>query len=393
MDKISRALPRISNVVETAGKINAALEAIDYCKFSDEYAVYNRISGTLLVFNSSAFSIFNALRQGVSSSEAARAIAGNSGAPYDLVLEDIDTQINQWFEAGLFDEADTVPDPAIFPKCHLKASFQSGDKNFIFSSNDQTVFSLFCDLLTPLAGGTPFSAGKGQVELSLSVEDGQYSVWLDGTHLYGPEEFPPARHTAIAKIATLAAKGSVGCVFHASAFMFNEKTFLVSGRSGAGKSTLTATMAAQNAVYLADDLVAMNEQLTELYPNPVRLNVKANSFKIINKLYPDLQNATDWNVAGIQTRYVQPARMPKFKSCAVDYLIFPQFAEHATPIANKLEGRGALMKLAMNGIDLSRGAGAIQQMTNFVSNTPCFDLRYSSSEEAYEMINQISLSK
>ena len=393
MDRISHALPKLSNAVEIAGKINAPHEAIDYCKFGDEYAVYNRISGTLLVLNPSAFSIFNALRQGVSRRETAHMIAGNSDAPYDLVLEDIDTQINQWFEAGLFDEADKVSNPAIFPKCHLKASFQSGENNFTFSSNDQTVFSLFCDLLAPLAGVTSFSAGEGQVELSLSVEDGKYSVWYNGEYLYGPEEFPPARHTAIAKIATLAASGNVGCVFHASAFIFNEKTFLVSGRSGAGKSTLTATMAAQNAVYLADDLVSMNEQLNELYPNPVRLNVKASSFKIINKLYPDLQNATDWNVAGVNTRYVQPARTPKFKSCAVDCLIFPQFAEDATPSASQLKGRDALTKLAMNGIDLSREAGAIRHMVNFVSITPCFDLKYSSSEEAYEMINQVSLSK
>ena len=384
---ISHALHNVSKMAETEGKTKTPGEAIESCKFGDEYAVYNRNSGTLLVLNSSAYAIFESLGQGVSSSETARMIATNSGAPYNIVLEDIYTQTNQWFEAGLFDETDNLPDHAPLPECDLRANFQSGEKNFIFSSNDQSVFSLFCDLLAPL------SAGEGQLELSLTVEDGRYSVWFDGVLLFGPGEFPPARHTAIAKIAALAAIERTGCVFHASAFMFNNKTFLASGRSGAGKSTLTASMAAQNAVYLADDLVAMNEQLNALYPNPVRLNVKANSFKLINKLYPDLQTATDWNVAGIKTRYVQPAKLPDFKFCAVDYLIFPQFGKNTTADAYRLEGRDALIKLAMNGIDLSRSSGAIWHMVNFISRTPCYNLNYSSSEEAYEMVNQISLSK
>ncbi len=392
-------LLNVSKTAETASKLKTPDQeivpggAIDYCKFGDDYAVYNRISGTLLVLNSSAFAILKLLGQGATNSEIARMIAANSGAPYQTILDDIETQKNQWSNAGLFDEANNAPDHPPLPECHLKANFKSGENNFVFSSNDQTVFSLFCDLLAPLSGETPFSAGEGLVELSLSVEDGKYSVWFDGAHLYGPEEFPPARHTAIAKIATLAANQGVGSVFHASAFMFHEKTFLVSGRSGAGKSTLTATIAAQNAIYLADDLVAMNEQLDALYPNPVRLNVKASSFKVINKLYPELQTATDWNVAGVKTRYIQPAKLPEFDSCAVDYLIFPQFDKEATVGAYRLESRNALMKLALNGIDLSRNSGAIGHMVNFISRTPCYDLNYSSSEEAYEMINQFSLSK
>ena len=385
MARFSLAFSNVSQMVETAGKLKTPRKEIDYCKFGDEYAVYNRISGTLLVLNSSAFAIFEALGQGASSSEIARVIATNSGALYDSVLEDISTQVSQWLEAGLFDERKDAQNYAPMPNCHLKTGFQSGNSRLVFSSNDQNVFDLFCDLLAPL------SAEEGRVALSMTVEDGEFSVWHNGEHLFGPGEFSPARHTVIARIATLAAIDGVGCVFHASAFRSNDKTFLVSGRSGAGKSTMTASMAAQNAIYLADDLLAMNEQLDALHPNPVRLNVKEKSFKLISKLYPDLQTAADWNVGGVNTRYVQPTNLPKFMSCAVDYLIFPQFGENATANANRLEGRDALIKLAMNGIDLSSKSGAIRHLVNFISSTPCYDLSYSSSEEAYELINQISL--
>ncbi len=387
MAKFSHALPDVSKTDETEGKIKVPGKEIDHCKIGDEYAVYNRISGTLLVLNSSAFAIFEDLGQGATSSEIARTIATHSGEPYNSILNDIDTEIIQWLEAGLFDAPGHVPEHAPMPDCHLKAGFQSGERSFIFSSNDQNIFALFCDLLAPL------SAGGGQSELSLTIEDERFSVWFDGERLIGPDDFPPARHTAIAKIATLAANDKAGCVFHASAFMSNNKTFLVSGRSGAGKSTLTASMAAQDATYLADDLVAMNEPLNELYPNPVRLNVKANSFKLLCVLYPDLPKAANWNVAGVNTRYVQPVKLPNFKSCAVDYLILPQFNSQATAGMHRLESRNALMKLAMNGFDLSRKTGAIQRLVEFIARTPCYDLIYSSTAEARAMINQISQSK
>ena len=397
MAKSSHALPNVSKIVETEGRLispNKAIypgDAIDHCKFGDDYAVYNRISGTLLVLNSSAFVIFELMGQGATNSEAARLIASNSAASYDSILDDISAQVSQWQEAGLFDELENTPDSASIPKCHLKANFQSGGNKFEFSSNNQNTFALFCDLLAPLSAGEERSNGDGSPKLSVTVESEKYSVWFDGERLIGPDDFSPARHTAIARIATLAANDGVGCVFHASAFMFQNTTFLVSGRSGAGKSTLTASMAARNAIYLADDLVAMNEPLNALCPNPVRLNVKEKSFKIISKLYPDLHTATDWNVGGVNTRYVQPARLPKFNSCAVDYLIFPKFASQATAGMKRLESRDALVKLATNGIDLSRKPGAVQRLVRFISNTPCYDLKYSSSDQAYDLINQISL--
>ena len=397
MVRISHALPNVSKIVETEGTLKSPGkakypgDAIDYCKFGDNYAVYNRVSGTLLVLNSSAFVIFELLGQGATSSEAARMIASNSGATYDSILEDIDTQINQWRDAGLFDEVVKEPEHALLPDCHLKAIFQSGEYKFEFSSNNQKTFALFCDLLAPLSAGEGLSSGVVPSVLSVTVENEKFSVWFDGERLIGPDDFSPARHTVIARIANMAADDRAGCVFHASAFRINGKTFLVSGRSGAGKSTLTASMVALDAIYLADDLVAMNEPLNALCPNPVRLNVKEKSFKIISKLYPDLQTATDWIVGGVNTRYVQPARLPKFNSCAVDYLIFPKFDSRATAGMKRLESRDALIKLATNGIDLSRKPGAVQRLVNFISNTPCYDLNYSSTQEAYDLINQISL--
>ena len=388
MARFPHALPNVSKMAEIEAKIKASSKEIDYCDIGDECAVYNRNSGTLLVLNSSAFAIFEALGKGATSSEIARTIAAQSSVPYNSIFYDINTQINQWFEAGLFDEPGRVPEHAPKPLCYLKTGFQSGERNFVFSSNDQNIFALFGDLLAPLSAKI-----KGQSELSFTVEGDGFSVWFDGEHLFGPGEFPPARHTAIAKIAALAANNNVGCVFHASAFMSNNKSFLVSGRSGAGKSTLTASMAAQNAVYLADDLVAMNEPMNALFPNPVRLNVKANSFRLLSVQYPDLQTSVDWNVAGTNTRYIQPARLPNFKSCAVDYLIFPRFASQATVGMSRLQNRDALMKLALNGIDLSRKTGAIRRLVKFITTTPCYDLNYSSTTEAHEMINQILHSK
>lgn len=368
-------------------------EAIDYCKIDNDYAVYNRVSGTLLVLNSSAFAIFDAMRQGAAGNEIARMIATNSGAPYNFVLEDIRIQVTQWHEAGLFDEQKQIRAKDPMPDCHLKTCFISGDSRLVFSSNNQHLFDLFIDLLTPLSSKALHSAEEEEGELSMTVQDGEYSVWHDGEHLFGPDEFAPARHTVIARIAALAANDGVGCIFHASAFKSNGKTFLVSGRSGAGKSTLTASIAARDAVYLADDLVAMSDHLDALYPNPVRLNVKSNSFKLISKLYPDLQTATDWNVGGVDTRYVQPTNLPKFKSCAVDYLVFPQFDPNAAAEIKPLESAHALMKLAINGIDLSRKPGEISQLVHFIARTPCYGLSYSSTNEAFEIIDQISLLK
>ena len=35
--------------------------------------------------------------------------------------------------------------------------------------------------------------------------------------------------------------------------------------------------------------------------------------------------------------------------------------------------------------------GAIFHLANFIAKTPCYDVHYSSTEDAYDLINQISL--
>jgi hypothetical protein len=226
MVRISHALPNVSKIVETEGTLKSpgkAMypdDAIDYCTFGDDYAVYNRVSGTLLVLNSSAFVTFELLGQGATNSDVARLIASNSGATFDFVLEDIDAQVIQWLDSGLFEEAVKEPEHALLPNCHLMANFQSGENKFEFSSNNQKTFALFCELLAPLSAGEGPSNAANPSVLSVTVENEKYSVWFDGERLIGPDDFSPARHTAIARIANMAADDKAGSVFHASAFMF-----------------------------------------------------------------------------------------------------------------------------------------------------------------------------
>jgi hypothetical protein len=180
-------------------------------------------------------------------------------------------------------------------------------------------------------------------------------------------------------------------LFHASAVAKNEQALLLFGASGSGKSTLTSLLAAHGFELLADDLVPMLAADQKLYQNPAAVNIKEESYEIIEAFWPHSGTyAERIHTKGKGTsRYIPMHTHLESKGYACQHLIKVRYQKDSTASLEPLDFKEGLETLIPEAWLHPEKSNA-QAFMQWLGTVSFFELTYSDFKEALPLLEQLS---
>ena len=177
-------------------------------------------------------------------------------------------------------------------------------------------------------------------------------------------------------------------VFHASALGNGEKAILFLGDSGNGKSTSLALLQAHGFNCIADDFVPIDLKNLEVYSFPAAISVKKNSLKTLLPLYPELGDATEYNLKQLNkiVRYLKPNNKDFSTHLPCRDLVFIKYKKNTGISCDKISKIAAFQELVPDAWLSPRKENA-KAFLDWFENLNCFQLTYSDTDQ---LVNKVS---
>jgi hypothetical protein len=187
--------------------------------------------------------------------------------------------------------------------------------------------------------------------------------------------------------------------FHGAALETEYGSLLLPGKSGAGKSTLSAILASGDSSLYSDEMIVLDENFRIMTLN-LPLAIKSGSWELLDVFYPEMKNETIWlREDGRELKYIWPKRFVN-SSNANDLKAQKALLINPCFIHNKMEITHHKIKLSViETLMLMTGGGyqvaseltedKIEQLFIFISDQPCYQLNYNSTEQALSELEQL----
>jgi hypothetical protein len=187
--------------------------------------------------------------------------------------------------------------------------------------------------------------------------------------------------------------------FHGAALETEYGSLLLPGKSGAGKSTLSAILASGDSSLYSDEMIVLDDNFRMMTLN-LPLAIKSGSWDLLGALYPELKNETIWHREdGRELKYIWPKRFvnsnnPNEFKTKKTLLINPCYIHNKMEISHhkiKLSVIETLMLMTGGGYQVASELteDKIEQLFIFISDQPCFQLNYHSTEQALSQLEQL----
>ena len=375
--------------------------------FDGHLLVSIKDSNKLLLFDPLACWIWEGLRSQQTISSIVDMIVEAYGADAGHVRKSVDSIIAEWQGTGLISAGTHKPldlnqrekkssdmDLNVDDICRLNTkitqTFCLNNKSFTISSDidvfAQRVFSMFAHLAhDPDTDGPVFC---------LSLDDRRFIVSNNQVTVEATTDVFCAMSTLYNKVIEYCYPDLNSLAyFHAGAVAHNDNAVLMPAASGSGKSTLTAQLMLSGLTYLGDDVVPVQHDRT-VRPFPTRLNVKSGSWPLLSDAFPALHTEQELVTRGRRVRYLTPMNLLPEDAAwpTIKAIVFPEYGmnESKTSLL-KIQPATALQYLMKNGIGLGDPIepANLTSLLEFLNSTPCYSLRYSSSEQAIAHIHNI----
>lgn len=174
-------------------------------------------------------------------------------------------------------------------------------------------------------------------------------------------------------------------IFHGTSIEYNDKSLLILGNSKAGKSTLTHYLIQnRQAYYIEDDMVYLTDGIYFGFGMPISLRNKCENNKNLLETNLNLDKSP---------RYIYEIPCDKIKSYVtrIDFIIFPEYSNDSSFSSRRLTGYGLTNKILENVRGMSNIKLAFEEIQTLLSTAQAFCLRYSSSEDAANFIDNLVL--
>lgn len=186
------------------------------------------------------------------------------------------------------------------------------------------------------------------------------------------------------------------CAVHAAGVDLNGKCLLLPGMSGSGKSTLAIALNLAGLSLLGDDTIVLARDTLAARPLSLAVCLKPGTWRLLRQRLPGLA-AQPIHVRpdGKRVRYALPSpatRLSPDARRAVGWIVFPQRAGESRTELVPLSRVDALTRLLHECCQLGSGfdADGVARLVRWISDIPCFDLRFSSLDAAVERLHGLS---
>jgi hypothetical protein len=187
------------------------------------------------------------------------------------------------------------------------------------------------------------------------------------------------------------------CAIHAGAVRIRSGCALLVGPAGVGKSTLVAGLATSGYEALCDDTVLLADDALDVRPVRGGVWIKRGSWPVLSRRFPALGGTPErLRPDGIRVRQlpvtVDPSPPADGDRLPAQRIVFPCFDASAQPAIEPLEPAAALRNLTANLYLLDRRLDppAIERLIGWISEVPCFRIRYPSLDSAIDQFRGIA---
>ncbi len=181
-------------------------------------------------------------------------------------------------------------------------------------------------------------------------------------------------------------------IIHGAIITNRKNAMMLSSASGSGKSTFAALMQKEGYELASDDYVPLDGETALIYPFPAAFSVKAGSFELLSKFYPELRTTPEkkFRLTNKSLRFLPPVHHKNF-----NYSPFPAthlvFVKYNPKIKYKLEPLTIpeAMKLFTEEAWISGNPVYAERFIEWFSGLKCYSLEYSDSERVVEEIGEL----
>ena len=179
-------------------------------------------------------------------------------------------------------------------------------------------------------------------------------------------------------------------VFHASAVGNGKKAILFLGDSGNGKSTSLALLQAHGFNCIADDFVPIDLKNQEVYSFPAAISVKRNSLKTLLPLYPELKDATEYDLKQLNkiVRYLKPNNKDFSSHLPCRNLVFIKYKKNAGISCDKISKIAAFQQLIPDSWLSPRKENA-KAFLDWFESLNCYQLTYSDTDKMLAEVSKL----
>ena len=372
----------------------------------DSLVVQNPDRQRLHLLTPSARTIYEALTAGLLPDEIVQEIARVTGAGPHSVRRKLDSLLQQWSLEGLTAESTVSPEQeksteerqlceyGIEPKdIYDEADFHLDDLVFRVRTEDteiwMTVLKLYGHLKTFSEHNAP------ETIFSLYSTDKTYLLVQDNLILKKTDCRDEIILALASEIAELWHRRRDWLfIAHAAGLYRRYTCMILPAKGGSGKTTLAAALLKHGFSFLSDDILPVLKSSGNAVAHQLCLHIKQGSVDTLRPMYPHIDRLHAYTWGATTLRFLPPYAScppPNQKSWPIAQIIFPQFQKGADTQFSPVTPAYAFQHLleAECIIKTPLQSNRVQELIDWVQQRPAYTLRYSSLNEAVEILKNL----
>lgn len=173
----------------------------------------------------------------------------------------------------------------------------------------------------------------------------------------------------------------------------DDNCVLLPAAAGSGKSSLTAALVHRGYRYLSDEVALIEPATFRVPPVPLALCVKSTGWNLMSRYYPEFEKLMIHQRMDIkQVRYIPPAPDTIQQSAAqVSHIVFPRYDKYTATEIRPMPRSAALRRMmsecwACGHLNRTN----VKELIRWIAKIECYELPFSSLEDAADLVEQIA---
>lgn len=362
--------------------------------FADGGLLHDPRTGRLFILNASGAGLLNALRAGTRSNGDLDDLVRHGFGGVEIAERDVQAFLDGLRAADLL-QPDDEPESTLLPvpaspegRPALDAVFRIGDRRIRVVCHPPDIASTFAAIAAKARAGEGEPASTC---LTLLAHDDAF-VLLENDRVV--DRLTSLRSARWALIREFVGEGRGRrwlALLHAGVVASPDGCLLLCGESGAGKSTLLAGLVQAGFPLVADDIAMQEEGTGLIWPTPLAISIKENSWPIIGPLFPKLAEAPVIRFGGRTMRYLQPdpGDLADDRGRPITAVLFVRHRPAGPTVLDPLDTRRALVLLGQGGSILPGTDDGLADFLQRWGTTPSFQFTYSRLDDAVGQLSAL----
>jgi hypothetical protein len=364
--------------------------------FLGQVVIHDARTGRLFQLNHTAARVWGRLRAGIAAEVIVDEFVRLHDADPATVRRDLEAFVDASRRAGLVAPCRAADQPRVAEPDlpgdtpALDAVYRVGEVAVRVSCYPAAIAAAFAPLAAPAR--VPDDPTEVDARLALFRDQRAFVLTRDDRIVEELDSAPAARWALVRHLVAASGRGRCLALLHAGAVATPAGCLLICGESGAGKSTLLAGLVHAGLAFVADDIVPLEKGTGLVWPVPLAISIKQDSWPLLGSLFPELADAPIVRFGGRTMRYLWPdshAPTTGTTDYRVAAALFPRYAGDSPATLSPLDPVRSLALLGQGGSILPYADDGLAELLAWWSVLPTYQLTYGRLDEAMAEVSTL----